>query len=92
MLYLVFVIPILLLIFSIALVVQLALTGSLLSTVINTIYYCIFISIMSNTGHPNSVKMKVNWNNEWKGISVFCIANLSITLFVAWQVAIFFGE
>jgi hypothetical protein len=90
MLYLVFVIPILLLIVSIALVVQLTFSGSLLSAVINTIYYCIFISIISNTGHPNSVKMKVSWHNEWKGILAFCVANLSITLLIAWLVTLFF--
>lgn len=89
MLYFIFVIPVLLLIISITLVVKLAFTGALISTLINTIYYCIFFAVMSTTGHPNSEKMSVNWAGEWKNIAVFLMINLAITLLLSWVISIF---
>ena len=89
MILLVFVIPISLLILSIVLVIQLTFYGSFISTVINTIYYCVFVAIMSTTGHPNSQVTKVRWRDEWQGIWWLLITNLGVTLLLSWLVSAF---
>jgi hypothetical protein len=71
-----FVLPTLLLILSIALTYSLSFTGALIATFANTVYYCVFIALLSGVGHPNSVVMKVRWRKEVMGIVKFLLANL----------------
>lgn len=83
MLVVLFVIPIILLIVSIALTIKFLFWGALCSTLINTLYYCLFIKVMSGVGHPNSAHIAVNWSREWKGIVICFLASLLITLLLA---------
>lgn len=52
-----------------------------MATGINTVYYCVFIAIISGVGHPNSVVIKVRWKKEFKGIFLFFVGS-SVVLFI----------
>lgn len=83
MLVLLFVFPVFLLLVSIALTVKFLAYGALAATLINTLYYCLFIKLMAGVGHPNAAQVSVSWSQQWQGILICFFASLLITLLLA---------
>ena len=83
LIFLIIVIPIALLVVSFLLTIKLAYMGVLIATLLNTVYFCFVLAVLTGMGHPNAVVRKIRWRDHFLTISGVAVASAVVLSLLA---------